>query len=433
MQPELPCPEESVYSDDFSTLSKLDIASTHDSQAAKPKDEEEGSSVVLKTAPVDEEESYAEDFSVEDTTTRVAEVKSPLMSTESATLQVKEPDPELKTTSDGEDYAEDFSSVESQSDLKDVIHAEEMRSVPIEPISSLVPLAITVNDEPDTLTVGASDIDIGTKEEVASPISGIEQAITAEDLDVTTAYDEDFSAEEDSITAPSISLERLALQLKDDRDDRDQKTQEDHIVSALVDELVLKEDVLPESRILDEPTYQVETVVNQKQEEDRGDDEFEKLPSDLREDISDNMAIGNEAEAMANTSIAPDILPVATEANEEDEKSYASDFSSVTDIKVREVTTTDEDVKIIPVPLEEKAVTVTSPQQSAPPVKEVKYLTVMLENFHAHDLKDTGSFLNKQDPALSLQIGSQNFHTKRCVCTSIVFQLNYFNIVSIVL
>ena len=430
MQPELPCPEESVYSDDFSTLSKLDIASTHDSQAAKLTDEEEGSSVVLKTAPVNEEESYTEDFSVEDTTTRVAEVKSPLISTESATLQVKEPEPELKTTSDGEDYAEDFSSVESQSDL---IHAEEMRSVPIEPISSLVPLTITVNDEPDTLTVGASDIDIGTKEEVASPISGIEKAITAEDLDVTTAYDEDFSAEEDSISAPSISLERLALQLKDDRDDRDQKTQEDHIVSALADELVLKEDVLPESRILDEPTCQVETVVNQKQEEDRGDDEFEKLPSDLREDISDNMAIGNEAEAMANTSITPDILPVATEANEEDEKSYTSDFSSVTDIKVREVTTTDEDVKITPVPLEEKAVTVTSPQQSAPPVKEVKFLTVMLENFHAHDLKDTGSFLNKQDPALSLQIGSQNFHTMRCVCTSIVFQLNDFNIVSIVL
>ena len=425
MQPELPCPEESVYSDDFSTLSKLDIASTHDSQAAKPKDEEEGSSVVLKTAPVDEEESYTEDFSVEDTTTRIAEVKSLLMSTESATLQVKEPEPELKTTSDGEDYAEDFSSVESQSDLKDVIHAEEMRSVPIEPISSFVPLTITVNDEPDTLTVGASDIDIGTKEEVASPISGIEKAITAEDLDVTTAYDEDFSAEEDSITAPSISLERLALQLKDDRDDRDQKTQEDHIVSALADELVLKEDVLPESRILDEPACQVETVVNQKQEEDRGDDEFEKLPSDLREDISDNM--------MANTSIVPDILPVATEANEEDEKFYASDFSSVTDIKVREVTTIDEDVKLISVPLEEKAVTVTSPQQSAPPVKEVKYLTVMLENFHAHDLKDTGSFLNKQDPALSLQIGSQNFHTMRCVCTSIVFQLNDFNIVSIVL
>ena len=418
MQPELPCPEESVYSDDFSTLSKLDIASTHDSQAAKPKDEEEGSSVVLKTAPVDEEESYTEDFSVEDTTTRVAEVKSPLVSTESATLQVKEPEPELKTTSDGEDYAEDFSSVESQSDLKDVIHAEEMRSVPI---SSLVPLAITVNDEPDTLTVGASDIDIGTKEKVASPISGIEKAITAEDLDMTTAYDEDFSAEEDSISAPSISLERLALQLKDDRDDRDQKTQEDHIVSALADELVLKEDVLPESRILEEPTCQVDIVVNQKQEEDRGDDEFEKLPSDLRKDISDNIATGNEAEAMANTSITPDIVPVATKANEEDEKSYASDFSPVTDIKVREVTTTDEDVKIIPVPLEEKAVTVTSPQQSAPPVKEVKYLTVMLENFHAHDLKDTGTFLNKQDPALSLQIGSQNFHTKRCVCTSIVF------------
>ena len=217
----------------------------------------------------------------------------------------------------------------------------------------------------------------------------------------------------------------MALQLKDDRVDRDQKTQEDHIVSALADELVLKEDVLSESRILDEPTCQVETVVNQKQEEDRGDDEFEKLPSDLREDISDNM--------MANTSIAPDILPVATEANEEDEKFYASDFSSVTDIKVREVTTIDEDVKLISVPLEEKAVTVTSPQQSAPPVKEVKYLTVMLENFHAHDLKDTGSFLNKQDPALSLQIGSQNFHTMRCVCTSIVFQLNDFNIVSIVL
>ena len=43
----------------------------------------------------------------------------------------------------------------------------------------------------------------------------------------------------------------------------------------------------------------------------------------------------------------------------------------------------------------------------------VKVLVVRLEGFHAKDLADTGSFVDKQDPSLSVRIGKKSFETKR--------------------
>ena len=43
----------------------------------------------------------------------------------------------------------------------------------------------------------------------------------------------------------------------------------------------------------------------------------------------------------------------------------------------------------------------------------VKLLVVRVEGFHAKDLTNTGSFVDKQDPSLTVRIGKKSFETKR--------------------
>jgi len=43
----------------------------------------------------------------------------------------------------------------------------------------------------------------------------------------------------------------------------------------------------------------------------------------------------------------------------------------------------------------------------------VKVLVVKMEGFHVKDLVDTGSFVDKQDPTLTVRIGEKSFDTKR--------------------
>ena len=43
----------------------------------------------------------------------------------------------------------------------------------------------------------------------------------------------------------------------------------------------------------------------------------------------------------------------------------------------------------------------------------VKLLVVRVEGFHAKDLANTGSFVDKQDPSLTVRIGKKSFETKR--------------------
>ena len=447
MQREVPCPEESVYSDDFSTLSKVDNISIQDSQIVNPQDIAETFTVLVKSSPADEEESYTEDFAADDATAHTVEINpSPSseeqLRTESATVQVET---DMKSTVDGEEYTEDFSTAESISPLNDIPDADEKEVLPAEPMLSPVSVSVNANNISDTVMVHQNE----TKDNFIPLASVVENVPTAENADTTTVYDEDFSPEEESVMTASISLERLALQLQNDNEyhsvEHQKVVSEVQSDSKVMDEPLLeKVDLLADVQSMDQTALNEEIKPSDKklvEDQDQVESDFNAASSNLREA---DVTLPIEEETKSTASIQPtQLLLVSTSAKEDEETSYTTDFASVADSKTREVSV-EQELQVVSTELENQAIPEQPQQQSSPAIKEEddkkclvtpmledqtipvkplhqnapviqeeKYLSVRMENFHVHDLKDTGSFLNKQDPALSIKIGTQHFNTKR--------------------
>ena len=77
----------------------------------------------------------------------------------------------------------------------------------------------------------------------------------------------------------------------------------------------------------------------------------------------------------------------------------------------------ESELNIIPATDAVKTADVAQPQ-SRPDLAagldaNVKVLVVRVEGFYAKDLVDTGSFVDKQDPSLTVRIGGKSFETKR--------------------